>query len=285
MNTPYSTSLKLTTHSQPNSFMLEYILGAGGFSMVMKGLWKGLDGVEQVIAIKMQEHKESSPSTSEASIHEIASAKKHKNILRFIDSWRYEIYSFIVLEYCPEMNLSEYLHSTSQNPNWKERLEIIDGVLAGVQVLHQQQIVHYDLKCLNIMLFRSEVGSNDKKTWITKITDFGLAMNFKIYQKLTMTMQGTLQYMAPEMYESPKEIFKCRFAPDIWSTGIILLMISGSQQYLWDNAYEEDSNYLSFITSGKDNHLDRIHWLQQHVPLLENKFETTKLILSALNLI
>lgn len=71
--------------------------------------------------------------------------------------------------------------------------KIIQGILKGLQYLHDKNIVHRDLKPENVLL------SGKKRIETAKIWDFGLA---KILEPgidgLTSEIWGTLLYKAPE---------------------------------------------------------------------------------------
>jgi serine/threonine protein kinase len=61
---------------------------------------------------------------------------------------------------------------------WNKRFKIIKGICEGLQYLHENNIVHLDLKPPNILL-------NDNM--VPKISDFGLSRCFEEMQSRTMT--------------------------------------------------------------------------------------------------
>merc|ERR1719436_1008932 len=110
-----------------------------------------------------------------------------------------------------EMDLGRYLQSEprlslAQIQNlWRQMLE-------AVQVIHNERIVHSDLKPGNFLLVRGRL----------KVIDFGIAK--RISNDTTNIMRdnsvGTLSYMAPEAIKQGQ--LKLGRASDIWSLGIIL---------------------------------------------------------------
>ncbi|CAM8914282.1 unnamed protein product [Rhodiola kirilowii] len=134
-------------------------------------------------------------------------------------------YIFMVLEY-GEIDLA---HMLSQQ--WKE----IDGcdqtiddnwlrfywqqILLAVNTIHEERIVHSDLKPANFLLVRGSL----------KLIDFGIA---KAIMSDTTNIQrdsqvGTLSYMSPEAFmcnetDADGNIIKCGRSSDIWSLGCIL---------------------------------------------------------------
>ncbi|KAL2643971.1 hypothetical protein R1flu_011558 [Riccia fluitans] len=92
-------------------------------------------------------------------------------------------------------------------------------MLVAVKTIHEERIVHADLKPANFLLVKGEL----------KLIDFGIA---KAIQSDTTHVArdaqvGTLNYMSPEalMNSSSDEddrVFKCGRSSDIWSLGCIL---------------------------------------------------------------
>ncbi|TVU45476.1 hypothetical protein EJB05_04965 [Eragrostis curvula] len=134
-------------------------------------------------------------------------------------------YIYMVLEY-GEIDLA---HMVSQK--WKERnnsnMKIDENwlrfywqqMLEAVNTIHEERIVHSDLKPANFMLVRGSL----------KLIDFGIA---KAIMNDTTNIQrdaqvGTLNYMSPEAFmcndqDSGGNIIKCGRPSDIWSLGCIL---------------------------------------------------------------
>jgi serine/threonine protein kinase len=74
---------------------------------------------------------------------------------------------------------------TSSGLQWRHRYEIIIGICHGLHYLHQNNIVHLDLKPGNILL---------DANLVPKITDFGLSRCFDDMQSrvITVNIGGTL---------------------------------------------------------------------------------------------
>ena len=89
--------------------------------------------------------------------------------------------------------------------------------------MHQQGLVHRDIKAENIL-----IKTEGEKSWI-KLIDFGLGISNKNKQKLKDKL-GTPEYIAPEVI-SGKYDEKC----DIWGFGVILhTMLGGDMPFLGD---------------------------------------------------
>ena len=119
----------------------------------------------------------------------------------------------IVMKFAPLGSLFSVLHSKDELP-WKKRITITRGIAQGLQYLHDNRIIHRDLKSANVLL---------TKSFKAKLSDCGLA---PIKQDSTTgSVQsaaqavGTLPWMAPELFtEHPVYTVKV----DVYSLGIVL---------------------------------------------------------------
>lgn len=82
-------------------------------------------------------------------------------------------------------------------------------IIDGVSYLHDQNIIHRDLKLGNLFL-------NDQL--IVKIGDFGLAAKIEYPGERKKTLCGTPNYIAPEILTKKGHSFEV----DIWSIGCIM---------------------------------------------------------------
>ncbi|OQU91127.1 hypothetical protein SORBI_3001G122100 [Sorghum bicolor] len=119
---------------------------------------------------------------------------------------------------------------------WQQMLE-------AVSTIHEERIVHSDLKPANFMLVRGSL----------KLIDFGIA---KAIMNDTTNIQrdaqvGTLNYMSPEAFmcndtDSGGNVIKCGRPSDIWSLGCILYqMVYGVSPGTEMN----DGGYLNFSST------------------------------------
>lgn len=131
----------------------------------------------------------------------------------------------IVMEYCDKGSLSRalsafMLHSPidAGSVKWDAwaSVEILKEVTRSLMFLHEHKILHGDLKAANVLLTSS---SQDRRKYISKISDFGLSrvlQNDKNHIK-TQTF-GTVTHVPPELLAkgtlSPKA--------DIYAIGILM---------------------------------------------------------------
>ena len=94
---------------------------------------------------------------------------------------------------------------------WTDNRQIVKmgmDIAEGIRICHTHNIIHRDIKLGNI--FRSKDGDY-------KIGDFGIARNVSDAQ-LTMSIKGTFNYMAPEVYNREHYDFR----DDIYSLGMVM---------------------------------------------------------------
>lgn len=120
----------------------------------------------------------------------------------------------------------------SRNPlSWQQRLKVIKDMHMALSYLHDNKIIHRDVKSSNMFIFDSKEGE------ICKLGDFGISKRDLMSQKST-TIKGTVGYMAPEQYKNGQLTLKS----DIQGYGVFLMeLLSG--QPAKDDA-RKDSEHL-----------------------------------------
>lgn len=132
----------------------------------------------------------------------------HPHLLKFVGLISLKPPLRLCLEFCAGGTLFDLLHNRWDIPlSWTQRMTMLVDISAAMEYLHtsRKQIIHRDLKSLNIFLF--EAVDDDKTMPIVKIADFGFA---RIREKLgsqekdwpTLTRcAGSMHWMAPEVYQ------------------------------------------------------------------------------------
>jgi len=185
-------------------------LGEGGFGIVYQGVWQ-----HATVAIKKLKHQKLTED-SVADLHDeatVMSQLHNPHIVQFYGFCFESPHFAIVMEYMPDGSMYGLLHS-DQPLTWDARTQMGIDVGAGLEYLHQQDILHRDLKSMNVLMHQ-QGGA-----YRCKLTDFGLS-KVKNETKLTTTMggKGTLAWMAPELFER-RAIYSP--ASDVYSYAIVL---------------------------------------------------------------
>lgn len=133
-------------------------------------------------------------------------ASGHPNVIPIIEADVYNGRVVIVSEYAPGGTLAEWqARFRTTSPPLATVVEIISGILAGLEHLHARNIIHRDLKPANI-LFQGE---------IPRLTDFGISRILKTTSQ-SSNFAGTPVYMAPEAFDGKRSP-----ETDLWSVGVI----------------------------------------------------------------
>ena len=186
------------------------LLGKGGFAKCYEGtdLESGV-----VYAIKVIDRaglikaKMQSKLHSEIAIHRRLS---HANIVKFFRTFQDEWYVYIVLEKCSNQTLMEISRTRSRFSKEETQFIMMQSISA-IQYMHQNDVLHRDLKLGNMMM---DVEMN------VKIGDFGLAAELQFDGERKRTICGTPNYIAPEILQGASEGHS--FEVDVWSLGVIL---------------------------------------------------------------
>ena len=210
---------KLTTHRTVGKYLLNEILGRGGWSIVYKGIHEGLN---VPVAIKMLKHTMAmNTEFSEKFKNEAKTIAhlNHENIVKVYDFEELYRTTFIIMEYLEGTSLEYILEKMPRLP-LPRILDILLQVCSGLAYAHERGIVHQDIKPANIF-----IQTNGQ----ARILDFGLACS---PGTIDFCLPGTVYYMSPEQIQG--EIIDER--TDIYSLGIMAYeMITGQRPYPEDN--------------------------------------------------
>jgi polo-like kinase 1 len=150
--------------------------------------------------------------TKEKLVQEIIIHKtlNHKNIVGFHGFFDDEAYIYIVLELCQKRSMAE-LQKRRQFLTDPEVRYYMKQVLSAVQYLHENKIIHRDLKLGNLFI------NNEMQV---KVGDFGLSTRIESGER-RRTMCGTPNYIAPEILEKKGHGYEV----DVWSFGCIVFTL------------------------------------------------------------
>ena len=229
IETPSKTKVAKLPSPRNTDFIINYSdiilgkkIGSGGFGDVHQGTWDA-----QHVAIKTLHIKNLSDESKNEFEREtkVWSKLHHPNIVALFGITIPKIPSEL---YCMVMALKEQgslwklLHS-SRKLNWNDRGQLALDIGSALKYLHSRNILHRDLKSLNVL-----VEQREGKLHAT-LTDFGLSIvknETTTISKPTGPTAGTLLWMAPELLQGKK----CTKKSDIWAYGMILCELASRKR-------------------------------------------------------
>ena len=194
-------------------------VGHGGFGTVI--LAEDTIVHELLILKFLHPHIAADAHMIERFIRELRYARRvtHENVIRLYDFVQIGHTYAIAMEYFPSHTLQAEIPSQTPLPLHRG-LSIIGQICRGMHAAHQAQVIHRDLKPLNVLI--NDAG-------IVKIVDFGIAAVVSdpaTGMTQTGTLSGTPQYMAPEQGQhGPIDA-----RTDIYSLGVIMYELFTERQ-------------------------------------------------------
>ena len=231
-------------------------IGSGSFGHIFAGINEN-DGRE--VAVKRVEKLRLKRPEDKREIENLIALCDCEHVVRYISFFEDEDFSYLVLELM-EGNLEEFFDEYTIAT--AEVTCLCKDVVMGLQFLHEQKILHRDLKPQNI-LYKLH------PKLCLKIADFGLSRT--VDSKCTTvygTVAGTRCWIAPEVLKSKKHVLPISFAQasDVFSCGILLHYILSGQKHPFNPtdcankselevSNETEANIMNDKMDGWDNSL------------------------------
>lgn len=232
------------------------LLGSGTFGQV-RLCWPVNEAEEggkyavKVVDMKSEVFRQATAFISARQEASILKAVKHPHIVELVDVFEKDRWLFLVLECIPGGELFTALSNPQATVT--ENCVATCGLqlFAALRHLHEQCVVHRDVKAENILL-----TSNPAKTrsWHVKLIDFGLATRveqplclFQLCKDQEVPLEelicGTPYYCSPEVWVND-------YGPkvDVWAAGVVLyLALLGTFPF-----YDDDTAALESIICNYD---------------------------------
>ncbi|KAF6025755.1 MELK [Bugula neritina] len=235
---PSSTS---SYEALQGKYYLRETIGTGGFAKV-KLAYHVLTG--EKCAIKILDKRRLGDDLPRVKT-EIAAMKElcHQHICKLYEVIETEKYYFLVIEYCPNGELFDYIVAKDKLDESEAR-HLFRQVVSAVAFIHENGYAHRDLKPENLLL-------DDQQN--IKLIDFGLCakpeggMNHQL-----LTCCGSPAYAAPELIDG-QTYFGA--AVDVWSMGVMLYaLLCGFLPF-------DDDNLSSLYQKVKAGKYEKPYWL------------------------
>lgn len=206
-----------------NRYRLEELIGEGGIGAVFRAHDTVL---QRDIAIKvLRPEFEQHENFRKRFLQEARTAARldHPGIVRVHDFGQDGNWLYIVMEYIQGDNLRQMLHNLRGQNKWvvlPEAVGIVQQVCNAMDYVHEQGVVHRDIKPDNLML-KPEPGNG--LPYRVVVTDLGLARLIEEEELLDMGISvGTPGYMSPEQARGEDAGPRS----EVYSLGILLYELS-----------------------------------------------------------
>ncbi|CDS00420.1 hypothetical protein [Sporisorium scitamineum] len=212
--------LVVAEEGKPNiTYQLGNCIGRGQFGSVYRALNLNSGQMVAVKRIKLEGRSDDEVTELMGEV-DLLKSLTHPSVVKYEGLVRGPDVVSIILEYVENGSL---LHTLKAFGNFPEKLvaSYVVKILEGLNYLHEQNVVHCDLKAANILT---------TKNGNVKLSDFGVSLNLKAVKKMSNKNDaiGTPNWMAPEVIE----LKGVTTAADIWSLGCTIIeLLTGKPPY------------------------------------------------------
>ncbi|KAK1471625.1 STE/STE20/YSK protein kinase [Colletotrichum abscissum] len=198
----------------PPPYVLSELIGKGSFGRVYKATGSAPGQVVAVKIISIEEGDSLEPGAADTLsdiLKEVYTLKRlrnsgAKNINAVIDTLLVGHSVWMITEYCAGGSVASLMRPTGGLPE-KWIVPILREVAEAIYWVHQEGIIHRDIKCANVLV--TELGG-------VQLCDFGVAGIIETRFDKRRTVTGTLQWMAPELFDTTVSY---GMEVDIWAFG------------------------------------------------------------------
>ena len=186
-------------------------LGKGSYGAAILVCLRGDEKKKFVVKEIVVGHLKESEQRAARKEAEVLSQMQHSNITMYIESFVEGSKLYIVMEFADGGDLSQAIANRKKTDRyWKENelMRILVQICLALKHVHDQNILHRDLKSQNIFLTNKG---------IVKLGDFGIAKVLDATDDQAKTQIGTPYYLSPEICESSPY----GRSSDVWSLGVV----------------------------------------------------------------
>ncbi|EAX99649.1 STE family protein kinase [Trichomonas vaginalis G3] len=203
-----------------NEFQLGPKLGRGAFGCVYQGLNKDTGDYVAIKTISLTRFPDALDSVQQEI--DLMAPLEHPNVVKYITSHQTKDFLYIVMEFAEGGSLQN-VQKKFENFNEHLASKYLYEVLLGLKYLHEQSIIHRDIKAANILLTKGHC----------KLSDFGISVKLTDNKNPDALSQCSPFWAAPEVISMEPITEKC----DIWSLGITAIeLFAGQPPYFELNA-------------------------------------------------
>ncbi|XP_056143669.1 myosin light chain kinase, smooth muscle isoform X2 [Lampris incognitus] len=222
-----------STHKVTDHYNVLEKLGVGKFGQVFKLTHKETG---QVCAGKFYKGRRAKEREAARKEIELMNHLHHPKLVQCLAAYENKPEMVMVMEFIAGGELFERIVDDNFEHTEPASVRYMQQILEGIAYMHQQNIVHLDLKPENIVCV-DHIGTS------IKIIDFGLAGKLSTDTPLKV-MHGTPEFVAPEVISYEPVCL----ATDMWSIGVICyILLSGESPFQGTS----DAETLALVTAAQ----------------------------------
>ncbi|XP_017284900.1 myosin light chain kinase, smooth muscle isoform X2 [Kryptolebias marmoratus] len=222
-----------SSHKVTDHYSLHEKLGTGKFGLVYKLIHKDTGCVCAGKFYKGRRAKEREAARKEI---ELMNFLHHPKLVQCLGAYDHKPEMVMVMEFIAGGELFERIVDDNFEHTEPASVRYMQQILEGISYMHQQNIVHLDLKPENIVCVDTTGTS-------IKIIDFGLASRLDDSTPLKV-MHGTPEFVAPEVINYEPVCL----ATDMWSIGVICYILLSGESPFQGNSEAET---LALVTAAQ----------------------------------
>lgn len=212
-------------------YQIEDKLGEGASGVVFRAHDPVMDRQVAIKSVKSESMTDEQIKHALSEFHHeaaIAGKYAHENIVGIYDVIQYGRLDYIVMEFVPGRSILDYMIAVGPM-GIDETLAVVHKCCVGLAYIHYHGVIHRDIKPGNIMYHPAN--------GIAKLTDFSISQSI---EEPSVKDTGTIAYMAPEHFDSGREI---TLLTDIFAMGSTMYrMLAKKYPFTKDNTIEQILN-------------------------------------------
>ncbi|AWP19212.1 putative myosin light chain kinase smooth muscle-like [Scophthalmus maximus] len=222
-----------SSHKVTDQYILQEKLGMGKFGLVFKLTHRETGRVCAGKFYKGRRAKEREAACKEI---ELMNYLHHPKLVQCLAAYDHKPEMVMVMEFIAGGELFERIVDDGFEHTESASVHYMQQILEGIAYMHEQSIIHLDLKPENIVCVDTTGTS-------VKIIDFGLAARLDGNTPLKV-MHGTPEFVAPEVINYEPVCL----ATDMWSIGVICyILLSGESPFQGGS----DAETLALVTAAQ----------------------------------
>ncbi|KAF9163996.1 hypothetical protein DFQ26_001909 [Actinomortierella ambigua] len=191
------------------------IQGSGGYGSVYKGHWGNQPCAVKTFFLSQSELAQQSIQTEISFFQTL----RHRHIIQFYRTHKDHGHTYLLMELAENGSLQQAILNTHPSlDDWTARRRLASEIAQGLAFIHQEGIIHRDLKSANVLLTRHMEA---------KLADFGLAKvksmtlaSMRISSHSRASLLGTLRWIAPELLFAKKPTYTAK--SDVYALGVVM---------------------------------------------------------------